>query len=68
MCNYDRPRAYSCVRAGALGQWSLPAACLESRKSRFEPHSGFQVLKKQNVSSSLTRNDTILWGTSVTER
>ena len=34
----------------------------------FEPHSGIQVSKKQNVSSPLTRNDSILWGASVTER
>ena len=33
-----------------------------------EPHSGLQVSKKQNGSSPLTRNDSILWGTSVTER
>ena len=32
-----------------------------------EPHSG-QVSKRQNVSSPLTHNDSILWGTSVTER
>ena len=34
----------------------------------FEPHSGLQVLKKQDVSSPLTRKDSILWGASVTER
>ena len=28
----------------------------------FEPHSGLQVSKKQNVSSPLTRKDSILWG------
>ena len=33
-----------------------------------EPYSGLQVLKKQNVSSPLTHNDSILWGISVTER
>ena len=33
----------------------------------FEPHSGLQVSKKQNVSSPLTRKDTILWVDSVTE-
>ena len=36
------------------------------RDSGFEPHSGLQV--KKTVSSSLTRKDSILWGTSVTER
>ena len=34
----------------------------------FKPHSGLRVSKKQNVSSPLTRNDSILRGTSVTER
>ena len=34
----------------------------------FEPHSDFQVSKKQNVSSPLTRNYLILWGASMTER
>ena len=32
------------------------------------PHSGRQVSKKQNVSSPLTPNDSILWGTSGTKR
>ena len=31
-------------------------------------HSGFQVSKKQNVSSPLIRKDSILCGASVTER
>ena len=30
----------------------------------FEPHSGIQVLKKQNVSSPLTRNGSIMQGNS----
>ena len=34
----------------------------------FVPHSGLQVLKKQNVSSLLTHKDSTLWGASVTER
>ena len=34
----------------------------------FEPRSGIQVLKKQNVSSLLTRKNSILWGVSVTEK
>ena len=34
----------------------------------FEPLSGIQVSKKQNVSSPLTRRYSILWGASVTER
>ena len=33
----------------------------------FEAHSGLQVSKKPNVSSPLTRDDSILWGVSVTE-
>ena len=45
-----------------LVRWFKVPACLESRRSRF------QVSKKQNVSSPLTHNDSILWGTAVTER
>ena len=43
----------------------VKAACLESR---VKTHSGLQVSKKQNVSSLLMREDSILWGASVTER
>ena len=53
--------------AVALVQWlRLPAWKVGDRG--FEPHSGLQVSKKQNVSSSLTGNNSILWGTSVTEK
>ena len=46
------------MKAGTLVQWlKLPAW-----------NSGLQVSKKQNVSSRLTRNDSILWGTYVAER
>ena len=34
----------------------------------FETHTGILVSKKQNVSFPLTREDLILWGTSVTNR
>ena len=34
--------------------------------SEFEPHSGLQVSKKENVSSSRTRNYSIMWRVSVT--
>ena len=51
------------VKAACL---KLPAWKVGHR--RFEPHPGFQVSKKQNVSSPLTQNDSILWGTPVTER
>ena len=34
----------------------------------FEPRSGIQISKKQNVSSLLTREDSILCGASVPER
>ena len=34
----------------------------------FEPHTGLQVSKKQNVSSPATRKYSILCGASVTER
>ena len=51
----------------ALVQWlKLPAWKLGDRG--FKPHSCIQVIKKQIVSSPLTRKDSILWGTSVTER
>ena len=33
-----------------------------------EPRSGIQLLKRQNVSSLLTRKYSISWGSSVTER
>ena len=44
-------------------QWlKLPAWKVGDRG--FEPHFGLQVSKKQNVSSPLTRKNSILWGTS----
>ena len=47
-------------RAGALAQWlKLPAWKVGDRD--FEPHSGLQVSRKQNVSSPITRKDSILW-------
>ena len=46
-------------RAGALVQWlKLPAGNVGYRV--FESHSGLHVSKKQNVSSPLTGNDSIL--------
>ena len=55
------------IRVGALVQWlKLPAWKVGDRG--FEPHFGLQVSKKQNVSSPLTREDSILWGASVTGR
>ena len=42
-------------------QWlKLPAWKVGIRG--FEPHSGLQVSKKQNISSPLTRKKSILWG------
>ena len=49
--------------AGAL---MLPAWKVGDRG--FDPRSGIQVSKKQNVSSLLTRKDYILWGASVTDK
>ena len=50
---------------GGLVQWlKLPAW----RDRGFEPRFGIQVSKKRNVSSSLTRIDSISWEASVTER
>ena len=55
------------TRAGALVQWlKLPAWKVGDRG--FEPHSGLQFSKEQNVFSPLTRKNAILWGASVTER
>ena len=48
-------------------QWlKLPAWKVEDRG--FEPHSGLYVSRKQNASSPLTREDSILWGASVAKR
>ena len=58
---------YTSETAGAVVQWlKLPAWQVENRG--LEPCSGIQVSKKQNVSSPLTRNDSILWGASVSEK
>ena len=38
------------------------------RDCGLEPHSGLQVSKQQNVSSPLTREDSMLWGAYVIER
>ena len=63
---------YSCLLtstciAGVLVQWlKLTARNVGDRG--FEPCSGIQVSKKQNVSSLLTRKHSILWGASVTEK
>ena len=47
-------------------QWlKLPAWKIGDR--RFEPNSGLQVSKKQNVSSSRTCKDSILWGVSMAD-
>ena len=52
---------------GALVQWlKLPAWKVIDRG--FEPHSGYQALKTQSVSSPLTRKYLIVWGASMTER
>ena len=48
---------------------TLPAREVGDRG--FEPHSGLQVSKKQNVSTLLIHKDSLLWGlwgASVTER
>ena len=52
---------------GAMVQWlKLPA--WKVGDSGFELRSGIQVSKKQNVSSLLTRENSILWRVSVTEK
>ena len=51
-------------RVGALVHWlRVPAWKVGDRG--FEPRSGIQVSKKQNGSSLLTRENSILWGASV---
>ena len=55
------------VGRGVLVQWlKLPAWKVEDRG--LEPHSNLQISKKQNVSSPLTRKNSILWLVSVNER
>ena len=50
---------FSSNRAGTLVQWlKLPAWKVGDRG--LEPHTGLQVSKQQNVSSPLTREDSIL--------
>ena len=49
-----------------MQRFNLPAWKVGDRG--FEPHSGFQVSKKQNVSSPLTCEDSIILGASVIER
>ena len=39
----------------------------QNRKFRVRPPAGIQVSNKQNVTSSLTWKDLMLWGASVTE-
>ena len=52
---------------GVLEQWSkLPAWKVGDRV--FAPRCGLHVSNKQHFSSPLTRKDSILWRTSVTER
>ena len=53
--------------AGALVQWlKLPAWNVGDRG--LKPHSVLQVSKAQNVSTPLTREDSILWKASVGEK
>ena len=44
-------------------RWLKLPACKVGDRG-FEPYSGLQVSKEQNVSSPLTRKDSILWGAS----
>ena len=46
----------------------VEAACLESRRSLVQALLWPSSFKEKNVSFPLTRNDSILWGTSVTKR
>ena len=53
-------------RAGVLVQW-LKLSAWKVGDCGFKL-SGLQASMKQNLSSPLTRKDSILWGASVTER
>ena len=55
-----------CVHS-SLVQW-LKLSAWKVGDRGFEPRSGIQVSKKQNVFSLLTRKDLILWGASAAER
>ena len=51
------------IRTGSIVHWlKLPAPKVGNRS--FEPRSGIQVSKKQNVSSLFTLRDSILWSRS----
>ena len=58
---------YLTRRAGALVQW-LKQPAWKVGGCGFEPDSALQVSKKQNGSCPLTRNDSLSWRTSVTEK
>ena len=58
-----------CLPQNSIVYWEMvKAACLESRISRFRTPLRPSSFKDTDVFSPLTRNDSILWGTSVTER
>ena len=59
---------YPAIYSDSEGLGAVVNAAWKVGDRGFEPHSGYQVLKKQHVSSPLTRNDAILWGASVTEK
>ena len=61
-------RMFSVSHQGGGPCAEVKAAAWKVGDRGLAPHSGRQVLKKQNVSSPLTPNDSILWGTSGTER
>ena len=54
-------------RAGGLLQW-LQLCAWKVRDRGFERHSVLQILKKQIVSSPLTRKYLLLWEASMTDR
>ena len=55
------------ISAGALVQW-LKLHTWKVGDPGFEPHSGLQVSRKQNVSSPTTRNDSIWLACSISDR
>ena len=56
-----------CQRAGGPGT-VVEAACLECRKSRVHPTLWLSGFKETDISSSLTRKDTIYYGESPSKR
>ena len=69
----SRPKWIGSTRSVCVYIYTHTPSAADSLRPRggtqwFEPRSGIQVSKKQNISALLTRKDWILWGSFVTER